>query len=92
MNIVTLIGNIATDVEKRQDGGHRSVMFCLSVDRREGGEDVFTVIADDKTDVMPGLRKGRRIAIDGQIRTSVTEDEPPVYVAARRVELLRARP
>ncbi len=48
MNVVTLIGNLATDVDVRDVGdGKRVANFLLAVDRRtkEGGADFVRIAA-----------------------------------------------
>lgn len=51
MNVVTLIGNLATDVEIREVGPDKKVAsFVLAIDRasREGGADFVSVSAWDR--------------------------------------------
>ena len=74
MNVVTLIGNLATDVdvlELEQD--RKRVTFRLAVDRRSsaGGADFFDVTVWDKEAAACErfLSKGKRIALDGRLRS-----------------------
>ena len=65
MNIVTLIGNLATDVELREVGPEKKVAsFLLAVDRasRDGGADFVNVCAWDRQAELCAeyLAKGRR--------------------------------
>ena len=101
MNVVTLIGNLATDVELREVGPDKKVAsFVLAVDRpsRDGGADFLTVAAWDRQAELCAeyLGKGRRIAVDGRLRSRSWEDEgrrrSAVEVVARRIEFLGGGP
>ncbi len=101
MNIVTLIGNLATDVELREVGPEKKVAsFLLAIDRlgREGGADFVGVSAWDRQAELCAeyLGKGQRVAIDGRLRSRTWEDEgkrrTAVEVVARRVEFLGGGP
>jgi len=97
VNVVTLIGNLATEVELREVGdGKRVASFLLAVDRRtkEGGADFIRVSAWDRQADACGqyLAKGRRVAIDGYLRSRSWEDQGKrrrdVEVVARSVQFL----
>jgi single-strand DNA-binding protein len=97
VNVVTLIGNLATEVEVRDVGdGKRVASFLLAVDRRtkEGGADFIRVSAWDRQADACGqcLAKGRRVAIDGYLRSRSWEDQGKrrreVEVVARSVQFL----
>lgn len=97
MNIVTLIGNLATDVELRDIGPDKKVAsFLLAVDRasKEGGADFVNVCAWDRQAELCAeyLSKGRRVAIDGWLKSRSWEEEgkrrSAIEVVARRVEFL----
>jgi single-strand DNA-binding protein len=101
VNVVTLIGNLATDVELREVGPEKKVAsFVLAVDRtsRDGGADFVTVAAWDRQAELCAeyLGKGRRIAVDGRLRSRSWEDEgkrrSAVEVVARRIEFLGGGP
>src|SRR5690348_6067985 len=101
MNVVTLIGNLATDVELREVAPDKKVAsFVLAVDRatRDGGADFVTVSAWDRQAEMCAeyLGKGRRIAVDGRLKSRSWEDEgkrrSAIEVVARRVEFLGGGP
>ena len=101
MNVVTLIGNLATDVEVREVGPDKKVAsFVLAVDRaaRDGGADFVTVSAWDRQAELCAeyLGKGRRIAVDGRLKSRSWEDEgkrrSAIEVVARRVEFLGGGP
>ena len=79
MNVVTLIGNLATDVDLREVPGDRKVAsFVLAVDRRgeDAGADFVRVSAWGKQaeSCARYLAKGRRVAVDGRLRSSSWED------------------
>ncbi|HEY2208252.1 MAG TPA: single-stranded DNA-binding protein [Gaiellaceae bacterium] len=101
MNVVTLIGNLATDVELREVGPEKKVAsFVLAVDRasRDGGADFVTVSAWDRQAELCAeyLGKGRRIAVDGRLKSRSWEEEgkrrSAIEVVARRVEFLGGGP
>ena len=100
MNVVTLIGNLATDVELREvGGGKQRASFLLAVDRPTKGEaDFVWVTAWDRQAETCGefLAKGRRIALDGRLRSRSWEEDGKkrnaVEVVANRVQFLTAAP
>jgi single-strand DNA-binding protein len=101
MNVVTLIGNLATEVEVRKvPPDKRVASFVLAVDRasRDGGADFVTVSAWDRQCELCAeyLGKGRRVAIDGRLKSRSWEEEgkrrSAVEVVARRVEFLGGGP
>ena len=101
MNVVTLIGNLATDVDVREVGPDKKVAsFLLAVDRptRDGGADFVSVSAWDRQAELCAeyLGKGRRVAIDGRLKSRSWEEDgkrrTAVEVVARRVEFLGGGP
>lgn len=103
MNIVALVGNLATDPELRVTEGKRKVCtFRLAVSRSDGTTaDFFTVVAWERQAEVCAeyLSVGRRVAIDGrlhhstwQIESTDPEKKPErrskVEVIAHRVEML----
>jgi len=101
MNVVTLIGNLATEVEVREIGPEKKVAsFVLAVDRatRERGADFVTVSAWDRQAELCAeyLGKGRRIAVDGRLKSRSWEEDgkrrSAIEVVARRVEFLGGGP
>jgi single-strand DNA-binding protein len=101
VNVVTLIGNLATEVELREVGPEKKVAsFVLAVDRgnRDGGADFVSVSAWDRQAELCAeyLGKGRRIAVDGRLRSRSWEEDgkrrSAVEVVARRVEFLGGGP
>lgn len=100
MNVVTLIGNLATDVELRDVGGDRKVAgFLLAVDRpgREGEADFVWVNAWDRQAeaCSEHLGKGRQVAVDGRLRSRTWEENGKrrraVEVVAKSVQFLSSR-
>jgi single-strand DNA-binding protein len=101
VNVVTLIGNLATEVELRDIGPEKRVAsFVLAVDRatREGGADFVSVSAWDRQAELCAeyLGKGRRIAVDGRLKSRSWEEDgkkrSAIEVVARRVEFLGGGP
>ncbi len=101
MNVVTLIGNLATEVELREVGPDKKVAsFLLAVDRggRDGGADFVNVAAWDRQAELCAeyLGKGRRVAVDGRLRSRSWEAEgrrrSAIEVVARRIEFLGGGP
>ena len=101
MNVVTLVGNLATDVDLHEVAGDRKVAnFVLAVDRAssEGGADFVRVAAWERQAELCAeyLAKGKRVAVDGRLRSRSWEDEgkrrSAVEVVARRVEFLGGGP
>ena len=74
MNVVTLIGNLASDVDLREVGADKRVAtFVLAVNRptREGEADFFRVSAWDRQAeaCYEHLARGSHVAIDGRLRS-----------------------
>jgi single-strand DNA-binding protein len=97
VNVVTLIGNLATEVELREVGPEKKVAsFLLAVDRanRDGGADFVNVSAWDRQAELCAeyLGKGRRVAVDGRLKSRSWEEEgkrrSAIEVVARRIEFL----
>jgi single-strand DNA-binding protein len=97
VNVVTLIGNLATDVELKDLGEDRQVAnFLLAVDRPGKDEaDFVRISAWNKQAELCSqyLVKGRKVGVDGRLRSSSWEDTDgnkrnAVEVVAHRVEFL----
>ena len=100
MNVVTLIGNLATDVELRDVGQDMQVAtFVLAVDRPGKDEADFVRVStwNKQAEVCAQyLAKGRKVGIDGRLRSSSWEDSDgnkrnAIEVVANRVEFLSTR-
>jgi len=99
--VVTLIGNLATEVELRQVGSEKKIAsFVLAVDRagKARGADFVSVSAWDRQAELCAeyLGKGRRVAVDGRLKSRSWEEEgkrrSAVEVVARRIEFLGGGP
>jgi single-strand DNA-binding protein len=98
VNVVTLIGNLASDVELRELGEDRKVAsFLLAVDRPgpDRKADFVRVSAWNRQAEMCSqfLTKGKRVGVDGRLRSSSWEDaegkrRSAVEVAAKSVQFL----
>lgn len=96
MNVVILIGNLATDVEQREVGDKHVARFLLAVNRRskDGGADFVWITAWERQGELCSqyLRKGQRVAVDGYFRSRTWEEEgkrrDAIDVVARSVEFL----
>jgi single-strand DNA-binding protein len=97
VNVVTLIGNLATEVELREVKGDRKVAsFLLAVNRggEDGGADFVRVCAWERQAELCAehLAKGQRVGVDGRLRSRSWEEDGKrrnaVEVVARRVEFL----
>ncbi len=97
MNTVSLIGNLATDVEVRDVGEEKKVAsFLLAVDRggRDAGADFVWISAWDRQAELCAeyLAKGRRVAVEGRLHSRTWEQDgarrDAIDVVARRVEFL----
>jgi single-strand DNA-binding protein len=100
MNVVTLIGNLASDVELKDVAeGKRVANFLLAVDRpsKDGGADFVRIAVWDRQAELCSqyLAKGKRVGLDGRLRSRSWQDtdgdrRSAVEVVANRVEFLSA--
>ena len=98
MNVVTLIGNLATDVELKELANDKKLAtFRLAVDRPgEGADFVGVATWDRQAEVCAQyLKKGAKIAVDGRLRSRSWEDpdgnrRSAVEVVANRIQFLDA--
>jgi single-strand DNA-binding protein len=97
VNSVALIGNLATDVELRELAEDRKVAsFLLAVDRIGSEEADFVRVAawNRQAELCDQyLSKGRRVGVEGRLRSSSWEDgegkrRNSVEIVASRVEFL----
>ena len=98
MNVVTLIGNLASGVEVRALPGDRKVAsFVVALDRpgQTGRADFVRVAVWNKQADLceQRLAKGDRVAVDGRLRSRTWEDaagarHSAVEVVANRIEPL----
>jgi len=101
VNVVTLIGNLASDVELKDVGEDRQVAnFLLAVDRPGKDEADFVRISTWNKQAETCARylaKGKRVAVDGRLRSSSWEDSDgnrrsAIEVVANRVQFLSPPP
>jgi single-strand DNA-binding protein len=97
MNTVSLIGNLASDVELREVGEDKKVAsFLLAVGRggRDAGADFVGVSVWDRQAELCAeyLGKGRRVGVAGYLRSRNWEEDGRrrrvVEVVAQRVDFL----
>lgn len=97
MNIVAVVGNVASEPELRHTSQGRAICTFRVAVSRPGGEeaDFFTVAAWERQAEVCSeyLGIGRRIAVDGRMHCRI-EDKPDgtrasrIEIVAHRVELL----
>jgi single-strand DNA-binding protein len=101
VNVVTLIGNLATDVELRDVGEELQVAtFLLAVNRPGKEEADFVRISTWNRQAelcAQYLGKGKKVGVDGRLRSSSWEDTDgnkrnSIEVVANRVEFLSPPP
>ena len=98
MNVVVLVGNLATDVEAKEIAdGKRVATFLLAIDRagKDGGADFVRVSAWDRQADLCGqfLHKGDRAGVDGRLRSRSWQARDgtrrsALEVVANRIEFL----
>ena len=97
MNSVSLIGNLATDVDLRDVGEDKKVAsFLLAVNRagRDAGADFIRISTWERQAerCAEHLSKGQRVGVDGRLRSRSWEDEgkrrTAVEVVAYRIDFL----
>jgi len=96
VNNVMLIGNLATDVEVKEVGEDKRVAsFTLAVDRPGSEQADFVRIAawNKQADACNRfLAKGKRVAVDGRLRSRSWEEDgkkrSAIEVVAATVEFL----
>ena len=101
MNVVSLIGHLATEVELRRVGEDKKVAgFLLAVSRPGKGAEadfVWVNAWDRQAELcVEYLAKGRRVGVDGRLRSRTWEEDGKrrraVEVVATRVEFLSPPP
>lgn len=101
MNIVTLIGNLATEVDVREPAdGKKVASFLLAVQRqtKDDEADFVWVSAWDRQGEVCAeyLSKGRKVAVAGRLRSHSWEEDGKtrhkVEVVASRVQFLSPAP
>ena len=96
MNSVSLVGNLATDVELRQVSEKKVASFLLAVDRpsRDGAADFVWISAWERQGELCAeyLAKGSRIGVEGRLKSRTWEDDgrrrDAIEIVARRIDFL----
>ena len=95
MNNVALIGNLATDVDLREVADDKKVAnFLLAVPRNRDEADFISVSTWDRQaeNCAQYLSKGKRVAVDGRLRSRSWEEDgkrrTAIEVVAHRVQFL----
>jgi single-strand DNA-binding protein len=96
MNSVSLVGNLATDVEVKEVGEKRVASFLLAVSRsgRDGGADFVWVSAWDRQAELCAeyLGKGRQVGVEGRLKSRTWEQDgrrrDAIEIVARRITFL----
>jgi single-strand DNA-binding protein len=98
MNVVSLIGNLATDVELKEVGDGKQVAgFLLAISRpsKDGGADFVHISVWDRQAELCDqfLTKGKRVGVEGRLRSRSWDAEDgsrrsALEVVAGRVEFL----
>ena len=96
MNSVSLVGNLATDVELKDIGEKKVASFLLAVDRggRDAGADFVWISAWDRQGELCAeyLARGSRVGIEGRLKSRTWEQDgrrrDAIEVVARRIDFL----
>jgi len=96
MNSVSLVGNLATDVELRQVSERKVASFLLAVDRpsRDGAADFVWITAWERQAELCSeyLAKGARIGVEGRLKSRTWEADgrrrDAIEIVARRIDFL----
>jgi single-strand DNA-binding protein len=96
MNTVSLVGNLATDVELKQVSEKKVASFLLAVDRpgRDAGADFVWITAWERQAELCSeyLAKGERIGVEGRLKSRTWEHEgrrrDAIEIVARRIDFL----
>jgi single-strand DNA-binding protein len=100
MNTVSLVGNLATDVELKQVNEKKVASFLLAVDRaaRDGGADFVWITAWERQGELCAeyLGKGSRVGVEGRLKSRSWEQDgrrrDAIEVVARRIDFLGGGP
>jgi single-strand DNA-binding protein len=96
MNSVSLVGNLATDVELKDVGEKRVASFLLAVSRagRDASADFVWISAWDRQAELCAeyLGKGHRVAVEGRLKSRTWEQDgrrrDAIEIVARRIDFL----
>jgi single-strand DNA-binding protein len=98
MNTVSLVGNLATDIEIKQVSEKKVASFLLAVGRgsRDAGADFVWISAWERQAELCAeyLGKGHRIAVEGRLKSRMWEQDgrrrDAIEIVARRLDFLGA--
>ena len=96
MNTVSLVGNLATDIEIKQVSEKKVASFLLAVGRgsRDAGADVVWISAWERQAELCAeyLGKGHRVAVEGRLKSRTWEQDgrrrDAIEIVARRIDFL----
>ena len=96
MNTVSLVGNLATDVELRDVSEKKVASFLLAVGRagRDAGADFVWITAWDRQAELCAeyLGKGNRVGVEGRLKSRTWEQDgrrrDAIEIVARRIDFL----
>jgi len=96
MNSVSLVGNLATDIEIKQVGEKKVASFLLAVGRggRDAGADFVWISAWDRQAELCAeyLGKGHRVAVEGRLKSRTWDQDgrrrDAIEIVARRIDFL----
>jgi single-strand DNA-binding protein len=96
MNTVSLVGNLATEVELKQVSEKKVASFLLAVGRpaKDGGADFVWITAWERQAELCAeyLGKGNRVAVEGRLKSRTWEQDgrrrDAIEIVARRIDFL----
>jgi single-strand DNA-binding protein len=101
MNTVSLVGNLATEVELKEVSEKKVASFLLAVSRggaRDAGADFVWISAWDRQGELCAeyLGKGSRVGVEGRLKSRTWEQDgrrrDAIEVVARRIDFLGGGP
>jgi single-strand DNA-binding protein len=97
MNTVSLVGNLATEVELKEVNEKKVASFLLAVGRaggRDAGADFVWISAWERQGELCAeyLDKGNRVAVEGRLKSRTWEQDgrrrDAIEIVARRIDFL----
>ena len=100
MNTVSLVGNLATEIELKEVGEKKVASFLLAIDRagRDAGADFVWISAWERQGELCAefLGKGNRVGIEGRLKSRSWEQDgrrrDAIEIVARRIDFLGGGP
>jgi single-strand DNA-binding protein len=98
MNSVSLVGNLATDVDLKEISEKKVASFLLAVNRagRDAGADFVWISAWDRQGELCAeyLSKGSQVGVEGRLKSRTWEQDgrrrDAIEIVARRLDFLGA--